>query len=329
MGALLESTSLGLYCAAGDFHIDPWGPAECAVITHAHSDHARAGSKLYLTSRDGAGVLRLRVDPGAAVEALPYGEIVHRNGVALSFHPAGHILGSAQVRIEYRGEVWVVSGDYKLENDGLSGGFERLRCHTFVTESTFGLPIYRWRPQAEVFAEINRWWQENGANGCTSVLFGYSLGKAQRLLAGVDSRIGPIWVHDAVARFLPAYAAAGVKLPPVERLSETTPVPAGALVIAPPSAEDSPLLRRIKSCSTAAASGWMRLRGARQRRGLSRGFVLSDHVDWTGLQNAISATGAEKIYVTHGYTRQLVRWLNEKGLAAEVLPTFYESETPG
>lgn len=324
MGALLETTPRGLYCAAGDFYIDPWSATDCAVITHAHSDHARAGSSLYLTSESGAEVLRLRLGPESKIERVPYGQTVNRNGVAVSFHPAGHILGSAQVRIEYRGEVWVVSGDYKLENDGVSAPFDPVRCHTFVTESTFGLPIYRWRPQGEVFAEINQWWRDNQSAGCASVLFGYSLGKSQRLLAGVDPAIGPIWVDQSVGRFLPAYAAAGITLPPVQCLTDSSEVPAGALVIAPPAAEDSPALRRLRNVSTAAASGWMRLRGARQRRGLSRGFVLSDHADWEGLLAAIAVTGAEKVLVTHGYTRPLARWLNEKGIAAEVLQTQYE-----
>ncbi len=326
--SLLKITDRGLYCVAGDFYIDPWKPVDLAVTTHAHSDHARAGSRRYLTTEPGRGVLQARLGPGARIETLSFGESTTRNGVGISLHPAGHILGSAQVRVEYRGEVWVASGDYKVEPERTCAPFEPVRCHTFITESTFGLPLYRWRPQAEAFQEINRWWGANQAAGRTSVMFAYSLGKAQRILAGVDAGLGPIFVHGAVANLLPHYAAAGVELPavqPVESLWIRQAAGRG-LVVAPASTDGSPWLRRFGENSTAFASGWMQVRGARRRQALDRGFVLSDHADWTGLVAAIRATGAERVWVTHGFTAPMVRWLRENGWEAEALATRFVGE---
>ena len=321
---LLKVTDRGLYCTAGDFYIDPWKPVDFAVTTNAHSDHARPGSRHYLTSEAGRGVLQERLGADAQIEAMPYGSRTTRNGVTVSLHPAGHILGSAQVRVEYRGEVWVASGDYKTQAEPTCVPFEPVPCHTFITESTFGLPIYRWRPQAEVFESINAWWRANQLAGRTSVLFAYSLGKAQRILAGVDSAIGPIFVHGAVAKLLPHYAAAGVKFPEIEtgHASEGR-----GLVIAPGSADGTPWLRKFGEISKAFASGWMRLRGARRRQALDRGFVLSDHADWDGLISSIRATGAERVWVTHGSTGPMVRWLAENGWAADALTTRFVGET--
>ena len=236
LSGMLTVTHQGLWCAAGGFHIDPSRRVDRALITHAHSDHARPGSKAYLCAQEGVEVLRLRVGREASVTGLRYGERLEVNGVTVSFHPAGHVLGSAQIRLEHQGEVWVVSGDYKRQADPTCAAFEPVRCHTFVTESTFGLPIYRWPTPGLVFDEINAWWRANREQGRTSVLFGYSLGKAQRLLAGVDPAVGPIFVHEAVRQFLPAYAAAGVRLPATD-LATAEKVSAArgeALVIAPP-----------------------------------------------------------------------------------------------
>jgi putative mRNA 3-end processing factor len=325
---LLENTERGLYCAAGDFYIDPWRAVDFAVITHAHSDHARAGSQHYLCVEPGRQILQERLGPEARIQAIAYGESLSRNGVKISLHPAGHILGSAQIRVESHGEVWVVSGDYKTEPDKTCAPFEPIRCHTFVTECTFGLPIYRWPRQAETFAAINSWWQENQTQGRTSVLFAYSLGKSQRLLAGLEASLGPIFAHGAVAKFLPLYANAGVLLPPVWRAEpETIAAAAGrGLVIAPGSTDGSPWLRKFGASSKAFASGWMQIRGARRRRALDRGFIRSDHADWNGLLATIQATGAERIWATHGYTTQLVRWLRENGREAQALKTQFEGE---
>ncbi len=325
---LITHTERGLFCAAGDFYIDPWRPVDFAIITHAHSDHARWGSRNYLTAEPGRICLQERLGPTARIEGVPFGDRVVRNGVTVSFHPAGHILGSGQIRVEHGGEVWVISGDYKTEFDGISGRFEPVRCHTFVTESTFALPIYRWRPQAEIFSEINDWWRENQAKERTSVLFAYSLGKSQRVLSGLEGSIGPIFLHGAVRKFVDIYEKAGVKFPPVEspNLENTKAARGKALVIAPGSADNSPWLRKFGDVSTAFASGWMQVRGPRRRRSLDRGFALSDHADWEGLLASIEATGAERIWATHGYTGPLVRWLQESGKEAAAVKTHFESE---
>ncbi len=325
---MLSVTEDGLYCAAGNFHIDPWRPVGRALITHAHSDHARAGSRAYLCADEGVGVLRLRVGDGAGIEGLRHGETIRVGDVGVSFHPAGHVLGSAQIRLEHRGEVWVVSGDFKTHADPTCAPFEPVRCHTFVTECTFGLPIYRWPDPDAVFADINGWWRANQGAGRTSVLFGYSLGKAQRLLAGVDAGVGPILVHASIAAFLPAYAAAGVRLPRVETATVAgVRASAGrALIIAPPAAASAPWLDAAGDVSEGCASGWMLVRGNRRRRGADRGFVLSDHADWPGLIGAIRATGAGRVLATHGMTGPLVRWLNENGWRAEALPTRYAGD---
>ena len=325
---LLEVNANGLYCERGDFYVDPWLPVDRAVVTHAHADHARRGSKRYLTSAHGVAVLRERMDPDAAVEGLEYGETVVMGNMRVSLHPAGHILGSAQVRLEADGEVWVVSGDYKLQPDPTCSAFEALRCHTFVSESTFGLPIYRWRPGREVFASIHAWWRENQSAGRAGVLFAYPLGKAQRLLAGLDTSIGPVFCHGGVERFNTVYRSSGVALPEtlhadaVERSFDWS----RALIIAPPSAMGSPWLRRFGAISTAMASGWMRVRGTRRRRSLDRGFVLSDHADWPGLLDAIAATSAEQVLVTHGYRAPLAHWLAERGIQARAIETPFEGE---
>ncbi len=325
---MLRVTANGLYCEAGDFYVDPWCPVDRAVITHAHSDHAHWGCKSYLCAAECRGVLRARMGPDAVIETAEWDADVSLGGVRVSFHPAGHILGSAQVRVELAGEVWVVSGDYKLEDDGTCRPFEPVRCNTFITESTFGLPIYRWRPQPEIFADLNAWWRTNQENGKASVLFAYALGKAQRLLAGVDPAIGPIFCHGAVEKLNRVYREGGITLPPtayagaVEKGYDWS----RALIVAPPSGNTNPYMRRFGTVSTGFASGWMRIRGTRRRRSIDHGFVLSDHADWPGLLSAIEATGAESVMVTHGYRAPLVRWLCERGLDAKALETRFEGE---
>jgi putative mRNA 3-end processing factor len=326
---LLQVTEAGLYCEAGDFYIDPWQPVTRAIITHAHSDHARAGSERYLVAEPGAELLRLRLQPDAHVRALAYGEPLHIQDVTVSLHPAGHLLGSAQVRVEHRGEVWVVTGDYKTEVDATCAPFELVPCHTLITESTFGLPIFRWRPQQEIFAEIDAWWAACQAAGRTAILYGYALGKAQRLIAGLNPARGPILAHGAVYRLTEAYRRWGIDLPPVAYAdSERARKFRGqAMVIAPPSAAGvAGWLRKFGPTSDGFASGWMQIRGNRRRQAYDRGFVLSDHADWGGLLTTIQATCAEHVGVTHGYTRQLVRYLQEQGTDAFVMPTRYEGD---
>lgn len=322
-------TDRGLHCAAGDFYVDPWQPVDRALITHAHGDHARWGSKRYLAASEGAMVLRTRLGAQAVIETVAFGESVVINGVKVSFHPAGHILGSAQIRVEHAGQVWVVSGDYKTEPDPTCTAFEPVRCQVFITESTFGLPIYRWAPQDETFGEMREWWARNRENGRASVIFAYSLGKAQRVLAGLgDAAIGPIYTHGAVEELNRDYRASGIALPPTTHaasLPKGTDFK-GSLIVAPPSAAGSTWLRRFGAVSTAFASGWMTLRGARRRRALDRGFALSDHVDWPALLAAIDATGAERVQVTHGFREPVVRWLQARGLQAESVATHWEGD---
>jgi putative mRNA 3-end processing factor len=328
MADLLVMTDAGLCCPDGGFHIDPWGPTDRAVLTHAHADHCRPGSRRYLVSADGLSVFRTRLGPAADLETLRYGEGLTLNGVTVSLHPAGHILGSAQVRVERHGEVAVVSGDYKLGSDPTCAAFEPVRCHLFVTESTFGLPIYRWESQQSVYDDVNAWWKANRDDGKVSLLYGYALGKAQRLLAGLDPGIGPIYLHGSVARLVKDYRAAGVPLPPATYAGEAPKGTkfAGAMVIAPPSAHGSAWARKFGPSSSGFASGWMTIRGTRRRKAVDRGFVLSDHADWPGLLDAVEQTGASRVWVTHGYVAVLVRHLRERGLDAQALQTRYEGE---
>ena len=319
----------GLYCPPGDFYIDPWRQVERAVITHGHGDHARAGHSHYLAAAPGEGILRKRLGANIDLLSLQYGETINHHGVKLSLHPAGHVLGSAQVRLEYKGEVWVASGDYKLEDDGTCAPFESVRCHTFITESTFGLPIYQWQAQSEIFADINQWWQSNADNNKTSVLFCYAFGKAQRLLSGLNPNIGPILVHGAVEPLNRVYREAGVNLPYTQYvgdMADNSQV-GKSIVLAPPSAQSTPWLQRFGDYSDAFASGWMQLRGTRRRRGVDRGFIMSDHADWLGLNSAINATGAERVFVTHGQVHTMVRYLSEQGLDAQGFSTEYGEET--
>jgi putative mRNA 3-end processing factor len=314
----------GLYCPPGDFYIDPWRPVARAVITHAHSDHARIGHGHYLAARPAEGVLRSRLGE-IDLQTAAYGERVVHNGVGLSLHPAGHVLGSAQVRLEHGGQVWVASGDYKVAPDRTCAPFEPVKCDVFITESTFGLPIYRWCPDEEIFADINGWWARNVLAGRASVLTCYSFGKAQRILSGVDATIGPIIVHGAVEALNRAYRACGVELPQTRMVTDVKDKAdlRRALVVCPPSAAASPWMRRFGDAQTAFASGWMQLRGARRRGGYDRGFVLSDHADWPGLLGAIGATGAPRVIVTHGSVPVMVRYLAEQGLQAEAFDTEY------
>ncbi|HKX54046.1 MAG TPA: ligase-associated DNA damage response exonuclease [Nitrosospira sp.] len=327
MTDLVVSTKEGLLCVPGQFYIDPWQPVERAVITHAHSDHARPGHAHYLAALPGANILKIRLGD-IRLDTLAYGERITHNGVTISFHPAGHVLGSAQVRLEYKGEVWVLSGDYKLQPDGTCDVFESVACDTFVTESTFGLPIYRWKAVDIIFEDINHWWRRNAAEGRASLLYCYSFGKAQRILKGIDSTIGPIVCHGATETLNRIYRASGVSLPDTVSVSDVNSKNGfrDALIIAPPSAARSPWTRRFGDYSDAFASGWMLLRGARRRRGVDRGFVLSDHADWPGLMEAITSTGARRVIVTHGHVDVMVRWLRERGLQASAFDTAYGKE---
>lgn len=327
--ALVRPTPAGLFCEAGGFYLDPWQPVDRAVLTHAHADHARPGSGAYLATPASLPVLRRRLGEDARLDALDYGVVRRVGDVEVSMHPAGHVLGSAQVRIAHKGEVWVISGDYKRAPDPTCPPYEPVRCDTFVTEATFGLPIYRWQPPEEVAAEVLTWWDATRAAGRPAVLFAYALGKSQRLLAELARLTDrPVYVHGAVDTIVGIYRDAGVPMLPTVRVSDAPAGHkfAGDLVIAPPGAGGSPWMKRFPGAETAMASGWMRIRGAKRRQSVDRGFVLSDHADWPALLQSIDESGAERIYVTHGTTEPLVRWLVERGRDARVLPTAWEGE---
>ncbi|QHT70564.1 ligase-associated DNA damage response exonuclease [Rhodocytophaga rosea] len=327
--SLIEFTPQGMYCPQAGMYIDPWQPVDKAIITHAHGDHARRGNKYYLAHVTSEHVLRLRLGEHINLQTIEYNVPIHINGVKISFHPAGHIVGSSQIRLEYQGEIWVASGDYKTEPDLLSQSFEPVRCHTFISESTFGLPVYQWKPQSEIFDEINQWWKDNQNADKVSIVFGYSLGKAQRILQNLDTSLGKIFVHGAIWHTNEALRQDGILLPEVIRVSKEIPNQTyrGGLVLAPPSAMATPWIRKFAPYATASASGWMTLRGAKRRKALDRGFVLSDHADWNGLNAAIEATGAQRVYVTHGYKSAFARYLTEKGLEAYEADTLFEGES--
>jgi len=326
--AVLTFTDKGIYCAAGDFYIDPWRPVARALITHGHADHARWGMGSYLATHAALPVMRHRLGDITA-EGIDFGEVREIGGARVSFHPAGHVPGSAQIRVEVGGEIWVASGDYKIVDDGLSEAFEPVRCHHFITESTFGLPVFRWADQRDVAAALNEWWAGCAAQGKTAFLGAYALGKAQRLMAMLDPAIGPILTHGAVEHTNRVLRDQGLALPDtVLANAELNPKDhPRALVLAPPSALGSKWAKTFGPQETAFASGWMALRGVRRRRAGDRGFVISDHADWHGLLWAVKETGAENIYVTHGYTDVFTRYLQDEGWNAQVVPTQFEGET--
>ena len=327
---LVTVTPEGLYCAAGGFHIDPWKPVDRALITHAHGDHARGGSRRYLGAEPGLGLLKRRLGEGATIATLPYGERLTIGDVSVSFHSAGHVLGSAQLRLEHRGEVWVVSGDYKRDADPTCAPFEVVRCDTFITEATFALPIYTWDDTARVAGDVLRWWDACREAGRNAVLFCYALGKAQRVLGELAKLTDrTVLVHGAVHALVEAYREAGVRMLPTQPVAEAAgrgEKVTGALVLAPPSAAGSTWMRRFGDCETGFASGWMRVRGNRRRRGYDRGFVLSDHADWPGLLQTVADTGAARVLPTHGSTETLARYLRERGVDAVPLATHFEGE---
>jgi putative mRNA 3-end processing factor len=324
---MIQFTDKGLYCPPGNFYIDPWKPVDRAVITHAHSDHARAGNGYYLCHHQSVPVLKQRLGD-IHVESVEWNQPILHNGVKISLHPAGHIIGSSQVRLELNGDVWVFSGDYKTENDGISGQFEPVICNTFITESTFGLPIYHWKKQETIYSEIQQWVAESHVNGKTPVIIAYSLGKAQRVLKCVAEICNKIYAHGAVWNTHQALTAAGYQLPALERVNPDTPKDnfKNAVIIAPPSAESSSWMKRFAPYSIGICSGWMQVRGNVRRKNADAGFALSDHADWPGLLSAVEATGAQKVFVTHGFQAAFSRYLTEKGIAAAEVKTEYGSE---
>ena len=326
--SLLKFTPSSIYCPAADIHIDPWKPVERAIITHAHSDHAKFGCKHYLAHKDSESILRLRLGEDISLQTVEYGEEFNINGVRFSLHPAGHILGSAQVKVEHKNDIWVASGDYKLQDDGFSTPFEPIKCNVFITESTFGLPIYKWPDQGIVMDDIREWWLQNRMNNKTSILMGYSLGKMQRLIKNLQPFDGPVHAHGATFNMNERLRAAGHNLPFIPLITRDTDrkLFKGALILAPGSVLNTSWIKKFEPYSTGYCSGWMAVRGAKNRKAIDRGFVLSDHADWSDLETAIAETNAQKVYVTHGYTATYSRWLNEKGIEAAEVKTMYGQE---
>ncbi len=323
---LLVFTKKGIYCPEADIYIDPWKPVQKALITHGHSDHARYGHKQYICQSDTVPIIKHRLGQKISAHGVPYEENLTINGVKFSFHPAGHLIGSAQIRVEHQGEVWVASGDYKTYDDNISTAFAPVRCHTFITESTFGVPIYQWQPLETTIEKINAWWTKNQSDNRPSILTAYSLGKAQSILHNIDKSIGPIYCHGAIQKMNKVLREA--KLFNVETLAVTDSVKdySRALILTPPSGLNSNWSKRFKNASTASASGWMMLRGMRRRRSVDNGFVLSDHADWKGLLGAIADTGAARVIVTHGYQDIFTSYLSEQGYEAQSEKTLFEGE---
>ena len=330
---VVELTDLGLYCAAGDFYIDPWKPVPLAVITHGHADHARVGAQTYICSRTGEPILPHRL--GHDIKAIPleYGESLQLGSAKISLHPAGHVLGSAQVRVEVEGHVWVISGDYKRSADASCEAFETVPCDTFISEATFALPVYRWPTSEATAREILKWWE--GYPEGPSLLFAYAFGKTQRILAEMGKLTDKtVYLHGAAEELTQIYRRAGIAMVNTKPVAD---MPKdynfhGDLVLAPPSGHRSVWMKRFKQPQTGFASGWMQVRGNRRRRGYERGFVMSDHADWDDLITTIKETGAKRILLTHGNSDALEKYLNESeemkpyGLKAEPLDTHFEGE---
>lgn len=343
MATLLVETPNGLYCPQGEFHVDPAAPTPRAVITHVHADHAHPGAAEYICSEHSAPLLRRRLSgsigeeeprevteaPHGRITALKYGAPLRLGSATVSLHPAGHVLGSAQVRIEADGEVWVVSGDYKRQPDPTCAPFEVQKCDVFVTEATFGLPIFKWEPPEKIASDIFAWWESNRQAERASVLICYALGKAQRILAELQRVTDrPVYVHGAVEAITAIYRELGVKMLPTIPVAQTKKGHGfkGELILAPRSARGSTWMRRFGASEEAFASGWMRIRGTRRRMSYDRGFVLSDHADWQSLLSTIEETGARRVLVTHGYTEALSRFLCERGYETGVLETAFVGE---
>jgi putative mRNA 3-end processing factor len=321
--AILEKTSRGLYCEQADVYIDPDRKVTRALITHAHSDHSRPGHKYYLCTPQTGLLLHHHYGEKINLQTSPYGEAVHINGVKFSFHPAGHVFGSAQIRVEYQGEVWVVSGDYKLDDDGVSVPFEPVKCNVFITESTFGLPQFHWKPQENIFSDIHNWWKKNQQEERLSILMAYPLGKTQHLLRHLDGRIGPVFSDQPAEKINHIIRREGIQLLASPFLTHQVKAEKlrGALVIASPAIRKSPWLYQQPSYALAMVSGWIAMKKGPVQASLfgDSGFPLSDHADFEGLHKAVAATGATRVLVTHGYAEYFAKSLREKGLDADIL----------
>ena len=323
----IKFTKKGIYCIPGKFYLDPWWPVDYAIISHGHADHARKGNKHYLCHNDSKAILKHRIGGGISIESLGYNEPVNINGVSVSFFPAGHIIGSAQIRLEFKGYVIVFSGDYKIQPDFISTSFEPVKCHEFITESTFGLPVYKWKQEHELQKELQDWVFLNQQNNRTSVFFGYSLGKAQRIMKLIEG-VDDIYVHSAIYNLNTAISNSGIQIPKTTLITSDFKKAEiqNKIVILPPALLGSKMLKKIPNAATAICSGWMHIRGNRRWKGVDAGFAVSDHADWDGLLEAVKATEAEKVYVTHGSQAVFSKYLNEIGIEAQELKTEFGEE---
>lgn len=327
MSQLLHVTSSGIFCPLGDFYIDPWKPVDNAIITHAHADHARIGHRNYLVHKDSVNLIRYQIGPYLQCQAVDYGETIYKNGVKVSLHPAGHIPGSAQVRIEYKGEVWVFSSDIKLSSDGMSTEYESIKCHALVSEGTFGLPLFNWEDQNVVFDSINNWWAKNKANNKTSVLVCNAVGKAQRVLRNLDPKIGELVAHRSIYNINRVFNKQGIKVPETKRLELTMNQGLDqSLVFIPQNIVNTPWMKSIENYSLGIVSAWMTLKEERRRNKYDNHFILSDHADWSQLKQVAIDSGAEKVYLTHGYASSLYRWLRDQGVEVHEMQTEFSGE---
>lgn len=312
---MLELTPVGLYCPKGNFYIDPMYPVENALITHAHSDHAREGSRNYFAHHATMAIMNSRFSRWDEVyHPTDYEDYFQLGPVKCSFHPAGHVLGSAQIRLEYNGEVWVVSGDYKRDPDQTCKPYQPIKCDVFITETTFALPIFRWEKTEDVVIRIQEWIRQSHELDRIPILYAYSLGKTQRLLvelakAGQENFV----IHSSADKICRIYRDQGIPIPHYEIFSDRmAPLDiTNKVLIFPPMMQRSKFVRRYKNLSEALVSGWMALRGTRRRRGVERGFVLSDHADWPSLCRTVRGSGAKKVFSTHGYTDVFARFVSE------------------
>ncbi|MCK8479834.1 ligase-associated DNA damage response exonuclease [Psychroserpens algicola] len=321
---LIKFTKKGIYCIPGKFYLDPWFPVDYAIISHGHADHAKWGMKHYLCHDDSKAILQHRIGKDISIESLPYHKERTINGVKVSFFPAGHIIGSAQIRLGYKGFIVVFSGDYKVKNDHLTAPFEPVKCHEFITESTFGLPIYNWSEETVLQQQMHDWVLHNQSINRTSICVGYSLGKAQRIMKLLDG-LSDIYVHSAIHNVNEAIKSSGIILPQTKLWTADTDKTSlqNQIVIVPPALLGSNMIKRIPNAATAICSGWMQIRGNRRWQSVDAGFPISDHADWNGLISAVKATEAEKVYVTHGSQATFSKYLNEIGINSEEVITEY------
>lgn len=327
---MLRVTDQGLFCAKGGFYIDPIKPVAHALLTHAHADHAQPGCKTYTSTPETLDITLARwKECSAERQPTNFGDSLAIGGVKVSFHSAGHVRGSSQIRIDDGKEVWVVSGDYKRGEDGSVAPFEVVPCDVFVTEATFALPVFQWPSLEETASEIVSWAKRKWSEGKVTVLYAYSLGKTQSLLHVLRHFDIPISLHVSAKEITKIYAQQGVDFPEYKIFDAASSLreQTECLHIMPPGMERSRIVKGTKNIASAFASGWMQLRGARRRRGIETGFIVSDHADFEQLTRTVKDIGPRKVYVTHGYNDVFARYVkDELKIDAEELTVLRSGE---